>query len=116
MLLPNLLFLYSLWLIFFKDNNVERAIDYLFSHPDEMEEEKEPEIPKKVENLDTVKPQYLLHGAIVHLGKSVHCGHYVSYLRHNGKWVLFNDRKVAETEEPLIGKSYLLLFRRVNDQ
>ena len=68
---------------------------------------------KSSENLEEIKPKYMLHGAIVHLGKSVHCGHYVCYIRHNNEWVLFNDRKVAKTNEPLIGKAYVLILRRV---
>ena len=65
------------------------------------------------ENLDHLKPKYVVHGAIVHLGKSVHCGHYVYYTRHGNDWILFNDRKVAKTDEPLIGKAYILILRRV---
>lgn len=93
----------------------------MFSHPEEMiEEEKEANVqenkPIVEENIENIHPKYILHGALVHLGKSVHCGHYVSYLRHQEKpneWVLFNDRKVAKTDEPLIGKAYAFLLRRV---
>lgn len=83
------------------------------------EEEKEanvPEIKPIEENIENIHPKYILHGALVHLGKSVHCGHYVSYLRHKenqNEWILFNDRKVAKTDEPLIGKAYAFLLRRV---
>ena len=34
---------------------------------------------------------YRLKAVIIHLGKSVHSGHYVAYVRHNEDWVLFND-------------------------
>jgi len=84
-----------------------------------MIEEENEQAPKPkenapgAENLENEKPKYVVHGAIVHLGKSVHCGHYVYYSRHNGAWILFNDRKVAKTDEPLIGKAYILILRRV---
>ena len=52
--------------------------------------------------------------AIVHLGVSVHCGHYVSYIKKNGKWILFNDSKVAETDDPVFGKGYIYVFERVD--
>lgn len=51
---------------------------------------------------------------IVHLGKSVHYGHYVTYLKCDNKWVLFNDAKVAETNEPVLGKGYIYVFKRVD--
>jgi ubiquitin carboxyl-terminal hydrolase 5/13 len=51
-------------------------------------------------------------GAIIHLGKSIHAGHYVSYLRKAEKeYVLFNDAKVAKTETPVLGKAYILIYR-----
>ena len=81
-----------------------------------VEEEKEAPPKENVavgENLENLKPKYVVHGAIVHLGKSVHCGHYVYYGRQGNDWILFNDRKVARTAEPLIGKAYILILRRV---
>lgn len=65
------------------------------------------------ENLALITPKYKLQAAIVHLGRSVHCGHYVSYIKHNENWVLFNDRKVALTEDPLLGKAYIYLLKRI---
>lgn len=57
---------------------------------------------------------YDLSGFITHLGASVHAGHYVCHLRkdNEGKWVYFNDAKVAETTEPPIGKGYMYFFRK----
>lgn len=57
--------------------------------------------------------KYELHAVIVHLGKSVHSGHYVVYIRKNGKWILYNDSRVFETEEPAIGKGYIYIYRGV---
>ena len=54
-----------------------------------------------------------IQAAIVHLGVSVHCGHYVSYIQKNGKWYLFNDSKVAESEDPVLGKGYIYVFKRI---
>ena len=80
-----------------------------------VEEEKEAPPKENVavgENLENLKPKYVVHGAIVHLGKSVHCGHYVYYGRQGNDWILFNDRKVARTAEPLIGKAYILILNK----
>ena len=49
----------------------------------------------------------------MHLGKSASSGHYVAYIKINGKWYLFNDSKVAETPEPVLGKGYFYLFKRI---
>lgn len=40
-------------------------------------------------------PNYRLKAVIVHLGKSVHSGHYVVYIKKDGHWTLFNDEKVT---------------------
>jgi ubiquitin carboxyl-terminal hydrolase 5/13 len=55
---------------------------------------------------------YELNGFITHLGTSVHCGHYVCYIRKDGRWVYFNDAKVAETNDPPIGKGYMYFLRK----
>lgn len=52
--------------------------------------------------------------AIVHLGRSVHCGHFVAYIKKNNEWILYNDSKVAQTTEPVLGKGYIYIFRRVD--
>ena len=55
---------------------------------------------------------YRLHGTITHLGSSLHCGHYVCHVRKDGKWIYYNDSKVAETDDPPIGKGYMYFFRK----
>ena len=55
---------------------------------------------------------YDLFGFITHLGASVHAGHYVCHLQKDGKWVYFNDAKVAETTDPPIGKGYMYFFKK----
>jgi ubiquitin carboxyl-terminal hydrolase 5/13 len=43
----------------------------------------------------------------------MHSGHYVSYIRKNNKWVLYNDAKVAETNDPVLGKAFIYIFKRM---
>jgi ubiquitin carboxyl-terminal hydrolase 5/13 len=57
-----------------------------------------------------MKDKYALKAVIVHLGKSVHHGHYVVYIKKAGKWVLFNDDRVTIPEEPVLGKGYIYLY------
>ncbi len=53
-------------------------------------------------------------GVVVHLGKNYSSGHYVCYVKKDGKWIYFNDSKVAESTDPAIGKGVLYLLERVN--
>lgn len=44
----------------------------------------------------------------MHLGVSVHSGHYVAFVKKDGKWVQFNDRKVSESKIPPTGYLFIL--------
>ena len=48
----------------------------------------------------------------MHLGNSALAGHYVAYIKKNDKWILYNDNKVAETPDPVLGQGYLYLFKK----
>lgn len=39
-------------------------------------------------------PRYSLAGFISHVGKNTGCGHYVAHIRKDGRWAIFDDRKV----------------------
>lgn len=53
---------------------------------------------------------YELKAVIIHLGKSVHSGHYVAYVKTEKGWVLFNDDKVTTAAHPVLGKGYVYLY------
>ena len=93
---------------------MDRAVEWLFSHADEpvTEESAEPKQETPME-IDEGSANYQLLGFIVHLGASTHSGHYVAYVRRDGKWIQFNDRKVAISVEPPIGDAYMYFFQRV---
>ncbi|KIJ46150.1 hypothetical protein M422DRAFT_206385 [Sphaerobolus stellatus SS14] len=104
------------------DNNVERAVEWLFSHPDDMGED----APTAAATTTTTKSHggsptlpatYRLKAFISHKGPSVHSGHYVAHIRgEDGEWVLFNDEKVVkadrESVESLKGGAYLYVWER----
>lgn len=109
------------------DNNVERAIDWAFSHDDygdepedsEMAHDDEGDSPDKVYASST-NGVYNLQSFITHLGSSVHCGHYVCHINKPEsdsspakKWIYFNDDKVCSTSEPPVGKGYLYFLIRI---
>lgn len=91
------------------DGNTERAIDYLFSHPDEMQ------IDEGAIGVDTRDANYQLFSVVTHLGASVHAGHYVAHILKNGEWVLFNDAKVAVSSDPPLSKGYIYFFRLIEN-
>lgn len=39
--------------------------------------------------------RYSLVGFISHVGKNTGCGHYVAHMRKDGRWAIFDDRKVS---------------------
>lgn len=68
---------------------------------------------KKEEPKEYEKPTYVdyeLKAVIIHLGKSVHSGHYVAYIKTEKGWVLFNDEKVTTSNNPVLGKGYIYLY------
>ena len=42
----------------------------------------------------TCHGRYSLVGFISHVGKNTGCGHYVAHIRKDGRWAIFDDRKV----------------------
>lgn len=101
------------------DNNVERAMDWLFSGAADNEEMIDAGPDEGQVKIDDRPGIYKLHGKIfndnfqgfvTHLGPSVHCGHYVCHIRKGDDWVLYNDHKVATTSDPPFGKAYMYFF------
>jgi ubiquitin carboxyl-terminal hydrolase 5/13 len=102
------------------DGNVERAVDYLFSHPevdDSTGTAGSTSGPvEEVEEVDGKPAKYALKAFISHRGTSTHAGHYVSHIKKEDKWVLFNDEKVVLVPESEIenaaGEGYIYFYER----
>ncbi|PAA79868.1 hypothetical protein BOX15_Mlig008614g2 [Macrostomum lignano] len=100
------------------DNNPERAVDWIFSHMDELNAPADEAPPAAAAAADTGAltdgpPSYRLLGFISHMGASTHSGHYVCHLRRNNVWYIFNDDKVCVSEEPPKHMGYLYCYERV---
>ncbi|RKP21674.1 ubiquitinyl hydrolase [Rozella allomycis CSF55] len=87
--------------------NVERAIDWLFSHPDCGESPSGGN-----EKSQDGEGNYKIVGFISHKGSSVHCGHYVCHLLVDDKWILFNDNRVVHDVNPPFENTYIYFLRR----
>ncbi|SCV69304.1 BQ2448_2324 [Microbotryum intermedium] len=111
-------------------NDATRAIEWLFSHPEEPEADgtsggtedlvTKPNHPEVIGS--TMLPaRYQLKAFISHKGPSVHSGHYVAHVRESSDagWVLFNDEKVVRADkgfqsaELLAPLAYIYIFERV---
>lgn len=105
------------------DGAADRAADWLFSHMDNLDGAiaaldsnaatsgggtlSAPSVP-----LEDGEGKYTLLGLVSHIGKNTGSGHYVAHLKKNGKWVIFNDEKVALSQDPPIKHAYMYLFAR----
>jgi ubiquitin carboxyl-terminal hydrolase 5/13 len=102
------------------DNNVERAADWIFSHAGELEEAMDTAEPAP-SNQDAPAaayrdgvPKYKLAAFISHMGTSTMVGHYVCHIRKDGRWIIFNDEKVALSEKPPKDLAYMYLYQRAS--
>ncbi len=106
-----------------------RAVDWLFSHPDDTGEDSLPAAtdPSPSSSAQSsvlpgrtdVPARYKLIAFVSHKGPSVHSGHYVAHIRKGaeGDWVLFNDEKVVKADATSVGElkklAYMYFFVRV---
>ena len=108
------------------NNSVEAACEWLFANMDNIDEacaKAERELEEKeeggrvaastdVNEIIDGKGDYELFGVVSHMGSNTGCGHYVAHVKKNDQWILFNDQKVAVSENPPLGLGYLYFFRR----
>mmetsp|Transcript_20514 Transcript_20514/g.19747 ORF Transcript_20514/g.19747 Transcript_20514/m.19747 type:complete len:876 (-) Transcript_20514:159-2786(-) len=100
----------------------DRAADWLFTNMGNLDAviadlEKKEKASSSQSNTSPLDVEdgdgkYSLVGMISHIGKDTGSGHYVAHMKKDGKWVIFNDEKVALSECPPIPHAYLYLFQR----
>ncbi|PVU90003.1 hypothetical protein BB559_004825 [Furculomyces boomerangus] len=113
------------------DNDMERAVDWLFSHPEITGEEIEDSNNNEgsclgsdeTENVGVSDKtaEYKLASFISHKGNSIHSGHYVSHVKkkiegegienENEYWVLFNDDHVVKQPHPATDSGYVYILK-----
>ncbi|KAH8302678.1 hypothetical protein KR044_009390 [Drosophila immigrans] len=100
------------------DGNVERATDWIFSHADSIDEAPTVAAPAPAAAAAATTTyrdgsgKYKLMAFISHMGTSAQVGHYVCHIRKQGEWVIFNDTKVAKSQNPPKDLGYLYLYMR----
>ncbi|CAH0398212.1 unnamed protein product [Chilo suppressalis] len=100
--------------------DVGRAVDWIFSHAHELDASEpgpgvgaEPARPDRTLGCRDGPEKYKLIAFISHMGTSTMVGHYVCHVLHEGRWVIFNDNKVALSENPPKDLGYLYLYERL---
>lgn len=109
---------------------MERAADWLFSHADDLDgaialdtialdtgNEGGGSAAPRTKVLEDGSGQYSLVGFISHVGKHTSHGHYVCHVKKQkeaGDWVIFDDQKVAKSEDPPKDLGYIYLYRRTD--
>lgn len=108
--------------------DMERAVEWVFSHPDDMGEDddqvmtdtsellKEKEVPGRADT----PAEFQLNSIVCHKGSSIHAGHYVAFVKkelegEGNAWVLFNDEKVVravDDVEEMKKFAYVYFFKR----
>ena len=58
--------------------------------------------------------RYKLVAFISHMGTSTCVGHYVCHILREGRWVIYNDEKVALSEKTPKKLGYLYLYERID--
>lgn len=119
--------------------DVNRALDWVFSHPDDAGEESAPsgahatdQPANQIAGSADIPPRFELQSIVCHKGASIHAGHYVAFVRKevmdedggdNAKekeraWVLFNDEKVVKAVdvEEMKKFAYVYFFRRMDER
>lgn len=107
------------------NNDAQRAIEYIFD-PDSVNS-REPRqnltvatrpdpLKMKLFLPDNQPKLYQLKAFISHMGSSTMCGHYVCHIRKEGRWYIFNDNKVALSENPPKELGYLYFYERIKSK
>ncbi|WIA38798.1 hypothetical protein OEZ86_002085 [Tetradesmus obliquus] len=110
--------------------NVERAGDWLFSHMDDLAAAvaavkggaaaaaagggADAAAAGNRSQLLDGPGHYKLLGIVSHMGSNTACGHYVAHVKKDGRWVIFNDEKVAASEHPPLSMGYMYVYTRVD--
>ena len=94
---------------------MERAVDWLFSHPEVADEPLEQKPEATQEKPDTRSGKYRLFSLISHKGTSANCGHYVAFVKKGDDWVLFNDNKVVQVPDITEASegAYVYVYQRI---
>lgn len=97
--------------------DIERATEWIFSQPvnsTAMDINSSTVPSTSDQTLPDGEGKYKLMAFVSHMGTSTQCGHYVAHIFKEGRWVIFNDSKVAVSCDPPKDMGYLYFFERAH--
>jgi ubiquitin carboxyl-terminal hydrolase 5/13 len=105
------------------NGDIERAIDWVFSHPDDQGDfgDEERDLgEERISGSTELPARFHLSSIVCHKGTSIHAGHYVAFIRKQvevakeKEWILFNDEKVVKAVdvEEMKKFAYIYFFER----
>ncbi len=103
--------------------NVERAVDWLFSHPDVQGDDEQAAAPAGAgvgkaaggpPSEERGPKRYQLSAFVLHKGNQIQSGHYVAYIwslewRH---WIVYDDERLSVSLKPPVEQAYMYVFRK----
>uniref|UniRef100_A0AC34RNK7 Ubiquitin carboxyl-terminal hydrolase n=1 Tax=Panagrolaimus sp. JU765 TaxID=591449 RepID=A0AC34RNK7_9BILA len=97
------------------NGDVNAAAEWLFMNGDSLPDEEvvEPVRERAKKQCRNGPGKYHLKAIISHMGSSPHTGHYVAHIKRDNVWYLFNDEKVAVSQNPPVSLGYLYLLERL---
>ncbi|OBS63861.1 hypothetical protein A6R68_07600, partial [Neotoma lepida] len=98
------------------NNSLEQAIDWIFSHIDDLAAMDISE-GCSAESVLTPKVQdspgkYQLFAFISHMAASTMCVHYVCHIKKEGKWVIYNNQKMCASKKLPKDLGYIYFYQR----
>ncbi|KJH51075.1 UBA/TS-N domain protein [Dictyocaulus viviparus] len=105
-----------------RNPDANAAAEWLFVHAEEVPPECGATVPGEnttpseasTREFSDGSGKYRLVAFISHMGSSPHSGHYVAHVKKDDRWILFNDEKVAISQNPPRQLAYLYLFQRAD--
>jgi len=104
--------------------NQQKAAELLFNSMDNLEsivassqetsKNKPPTSEEIYCELSDGDGKYQLVGFVSHIGKQICSGHYVAHIKRDGKWVIYDDTKVALSEATPFRHGYMYLYSRLD--
>lgn len=99
-------------------NNINAALEMIITNMDLLQKEiadKKNSKEQAQEDLPVKdgSGKYELFGMISHIGENTSTGHYVSHIKVNGEWIMFNDRRVVKSESPPFGLAFMYFYKRI---
>ncbi|CEF65782.1 Ubiquitin carboxyl-terminal hydrolase [Strongyloides ratti] len=97
------------------NGDVNSAAELLFTNPGSVP------LPSQVistsndtkQSYEDNQGNYVLKAFISHMGTSPHSGHYVVHIRIENTWYIYNDEKVAISQNPPFSLGYIYMYERV---